>query len=132
MNMTAAVINITFDCAEPYELARFWSAVLGLPLDGNAKPDHNQVYLVPPQGQPGYLFIRVPEGKTAKNRVHLDLTHDTTRDAEVQRILGLGGVIVQDHRQPDGTGWAYMADPEGNEFCVERNDAERAQAKRRS
>jgi predicted enzyme related to lactoylglutathione lyase len=64
--------------------------------------------------------------------VHLDLTHDTTRDAEVERILGLGGVIVQDHRQPDGTGWAYMADPEGNEFCVERNDAERAQAKRRS
>ena len=124
--MTAAVFNITFDCANPYELARFWSAVLGLPLDDDAKPGHNQVYLVPPEGQPGYLFINVPEGKTAKNRMHLDLTHDTTRDAEVDRILALGGVIVQDHRLPDGTGWAYMADPEGNEFCVERNAAERA------
>jgi predicted enzyme related to lactoylglutathione lyase len=123
--MTAAVFNITFDCANPYELARFWSAVLGLPLDDDAKPGHNQVYLVPPEGQPGYLFIHVPEGKTAKNRMHVDLTHDTTRDAEVDRILALGGVIVQDHRRPDGTGWAYMADPEGNEFCVERNAAER-------
>ena len=123
--MTAAVFNITFDSANPYELARFWSAVLGLPLDDDAKPGHNQVYLVPPEGQPGYLFINVPEGKTAKNRLHLDLTHDTTRDAEVDRILALGAIMVQDHRRADGTGWAYLADPEGNEFCVERNAAER-------
>lgn len=123
--MTASVINITFDCADPYALARFWSAVLGLPVDEQAEPDHDEVYVVSPEGQPGYLFIRVPEGKSAKNRVHLDLTHDSTRDAEVQRILGLGGVLVQDHRRPDGTGWAYLADPEGNEFCVELNAAER-------
>ena len=124
--MTAAVHTVTFDSDNPYELALFWSAVLGLPLEDAAKPGHNQVYLATPEGGPGYLFIRVPEGKTAKNRMHLDLTHDTTRDAEVERILALGATIVQDHRRPDGTGWAYMADPEGNEFCVERNAAERA------
>ena len=123
--MTAAVHNITFDSENPYELALFWSAVLGLPLDDAAKPGHNQVYLVTSQGAPGLLFFPVPEGKSAKNRVHLDLTHDTTRDGEVARILALGATIVQDHRRPDGTGWAYMADPEGNEFCVERNAAER-------
>jgi predicted enzyme related to lactoylglutathione lyase len=124
--MTAAVHNVTFDAKNPYELALFWSAVLGLPLEDEAEPGHDEVYLAAPHGSPGFLFIRVPEGKGAKNRVHLDLTHDTTRDGEVARILALGAAIVQDHRRPDGTGWAYMADPEGNEFCVERNAAERA------
>lgn len=124
--MTAAVHNVTFDSDDPYELARFWSGVLGLPLDDAAKPGDGEVYLIPAQGHSGFLFVKVPEGKTAKNRMHLDLTHDTTRDGEVDRILALGATIVQDHRRPNGTGWAYMADPEGNEFCVERNAAERA------
>jgi predicted enzyme related to lactoylglutathione lyase len=124
--MTAAVRNITFDCANPYELATFWSAVVGLPLDEDSKPGDEEAYLVPPEGRPGLLFIRVPEGKAAKNRVHLDLTQDSTRDAEVDRVLALGAVLVQDHRKPDGTGWAYLADPEGNEFCIELNPAERA------
>jgi|SRR5579871_274795 predicted enzyme related to lactoylglutathione lyase len=126
MTMTAAVHNITFDAENPYELARFWSAVLGLPLEDRDKPGDDVVSLVPPPGQPGYFFIKVPEGKSAKNRMHLDLTHDTTRDGEVDRILALGATLVQDHRRPDTTGWAYLADPEGNEFCVERNTAERA------
>ena len=47
--MTAAVVNITFDCANPYELAQFWSAVLGVPLDDDSKPGDNQAYLVPPE-----------------------------------------------------------------------------------
>ena len=58
--------------------------------------------------------------------MHLDLTQDSTRDAEVARVLALGATLVQDHRRADGTGWAYMADPEGNEFCVELNEGERA------
>ncbi|MBS2965306.1 VOC family protein [Actinocrinis puniceicyclus] len=124
--MTAAIVNITFDCADPYALAGFWARVTGLPLDTEARPGDDEVCLVPPPGRPGFLFIRVPEGKTAKNRIHLDLTQDTTRDAEVERIVALGGVIVQDHRRPDGSGWVYLGDPEGNEFCVELNTAERA------
>ena len=75
------------------------------------------------------LFIAVPEGKGAKNRLHLDLQpSDCTRDAEVDRLLALGATLVNDLRNPDGTGWAVMADPEGNEFCVERSAAERTNA----
>jgi predicted enzyme related to lactoylglutathione lyase len=68
----------------------------------------------------------VPEPKRVKNRVHLDLgPTDRSRDEEVERLLEAGGSIVGDHRKPDGTGWVVMADPGGNEFCVERSDAER-------
>jgi predicted enzyme related to lactoylglutathione lyase len=68
----------------------------------------------------------VPEGKIAKNRMHLDLIPTTrSRDEEVERLLGIGATLVEDHRKPDGTGWVTLADPEGNEFCVERSAAER-------
>jgi len=50
---------------------------------------------------------------------------DRTRDEEVARLLRLGATLVADRRQPDGTGWVVLADPEGNEFCVERSAAER-------
>ena len=69
----------------------------------------------------------MPEPKTVKNRVHLDLEPtDRTRDEEVERLLKIGATLVADHRRPDGTGWVVLADPEGNEFCVERSAAERA------
>jgi hypothetical protein len=62
-----------------------------------------------------------------KNRVHLDVAPTgTTRDEEVSRLLDLGATLVDDQRRPDGTGWAVLGDPEGNEFCVERSAAERA------
>ena len=73
------------------------------------------------------LFIEVPEPKTVKNRLHLDLVPvDRPRDAEVARLTALGAILVTDHRRPDGTGWVTLADPEGNEFCVLRSAAERA------
>jgi predicted enzyme related to lactoylglutathione lyase len=81
---------------------------------------------VGPDGQPNLLFIKVPEGKTVKNRVHLDLMPTQhTRDQEVARLLQLGATMVADRRRPDGTGWVVLADPEGNEFCVERSAPER-------
>jgi hypothetical protein len=127
--MTARVRNITFDCADPYTLAGFWSQVTGYredPEDPN-RPEHQEAALVGPDGQANLLFIRVPEPKTVKNRVHLDLMPtDRTRDEEVARLLALGATLVADHRRPDGTGWAVLADPEGNELCVERSAAERA------
>jgi predicted enzyme related to lactoylglutathione lyase len=80
-------------------------------------------------GQPNLLFIKVPEGKAVKNRVHLDLVPARdTRDQEAARLLELGAMLVADHRRPDGTGWVVLADPEGNEFCVERSAAERTAA----
>ncbi len=73
------------------------------------------------------LFIAVPESKSVKNRVHLDWSPtERTRDEEVDHILSLGGTIHEDHRRPDGPGWVTMRDPEGNEFCIERSDAERS------
>jgi hypothetical protein len=127
--MAAQLRNITFDCADPYALAQFWGEVTGYtedPDNGNA-PEDSEALLVAPGGGAGLLFIRVPEPKAVKNRVHLDVTPtDRTRDEEVDRLLALGASQVADHRTPDGLGWVVLTDPEGNEFCVERSAAERA------
>jgi hypothetical protein len=127
--MTARPRNITIDCADPYLLATFWSQVTGYqedPEDGN-EPGDPEGFLAGPEGQPNLLFIAVPEPKSVKNRVHLDLMPtDRTRDEEVERLLGIGATLVADHRRPGGPGWVVLADPEGNEFCVERSAAERA------
>ena len=131
--MTSVVRHITFDCApphEPYELAVFWSGVLGFPVDPDDSPGDDEVGLAAPDGQPTLLFIRVPEAKAGKNRVHLDLQPDQPRDREVERVRALGATIVDDRRTPNGRGWAVMADPAGNEFCVEVAAAERAALER--
>jgi hypothetical protein len=132
--MTVRIRTITFDCADPYLLAGFWSQVTGYQEEpGNANhPDDPEGLLLAPDGSASLLFLKVPEGKAVKNRVHLDLAPpaappgtptDVTadvRDAEVERVLALGATLVEDHRRPDRTGWVTLADPEGNEFCVER------------
>jgi predicted enzyme related to lactoylglutathione lyase len=82
------------------------------------------VAIEPPGGTTLY-FQRVPEPKTVKNRAHICLQPEVLRDQEVERIRALGATIVADQRDPDGSGWVVMADPEGNEFCVLRSDAER-------
>jgi len=114
--------NITFDCADAYELARFWSKVVGRPIGDDDNPGDPAATVAMPAG-PGLLFIQVPEGKAVKNRLHLDLQPtDLTRDEEVQRLIGLGARLHEDHRRPEagGTGWVTLLDPEGNEFCIER------------
>jgi predicted enzyme related to lactoylglutathione lyase len=119
---------ITVDAADPYRQAQFWSEIAGWqedPDDPNL-PGDPVGRIVTPQGV-SLLFVPVPEGKTVKNRVHLDLTPAAcTRDEEVTRLLGLGASFVADHRRPDGSGWVVLADPEGNEFCVERSAKEQA------
>ncbi|GAA2299463.1 VOC family protein [Nonomuraea roseoviolacea subsp. roseoviolacea] len=117
---------VTIDAADPYELGSWWSNVTGLPLHEENVPGDDEVMLRTKQ-DPFLLFIRVPEGKTVKNRVHLDVngTEGRTRDEEVERLLGLGATVFEDHRKADGTGWVTMRDPEGNEFCVCRSQAEK-------
>ena len=124
--MTVRIRTITFDCRDPYLLAGFWSQVTGYredPDDTN-HPDDPEGLLVAPDGSANLLFMRVPEAKQVKNRVHLDLTagdpSPDARDAEVERVIALGATPVEDHRRPDGKGWVVLADPEGNEFCIER------------
>ncbi|MFC4853990.1 VOC family protein [Actinophytocola glycyrrhizae] len=114
--------HITIDCASPYELARFWSTVTGWPISAVDEPGDEEVLLEPPDpAMTELLFIRVPEGKAGKNRVHLDLVPtERTRDEEVARLTAAGATVAADHRTPEGRGWVVLADPEGNEFCVEQ------------
>ncbi len=124
--MTSRIRTTTFDCAEPYLLARFWSQVTGYHElhDTPNAPGDPEAVILPPDGGAALLFVRVPEHKQVKNRIHLDLVPtDQSRDEEVARLLGLGAVVVADRRRPDGAGWVVLADPEGNEFCVERSHA---------
>ncbi|MFB7516112.1 VOC family protein [Streptomyces sp. NPDC056144] len=123
--MSSLVRHVTIDCADPHALATFWAAALGSQVSEDDNPGDDEA-LVESAGA-GLLFIRVPEPKALKNRVHLDLQpQDRTRDEEVERLLALGATLLDDRREPDGTGWATLGDPEGNEFCVERSAAERA------
>jgi predicted enzyme related to lactoylglutathione lyase len=117
--MSAYVGNVTFDCADPYALAEFWSRVTSCPIAKGDKPGDKEVDVPLGQGLT-LVFIRVPEPKTVKNRVHVCLRPDGDRDAEAERVLGLGGRLVADRRRKSGTGWVVFADPEGNEFCLLR------------
>ena len=123
--MVSLVQNVAIDCAHAYELARFWSEVTGCPLDPEDRPGDPEVDVLLAEG-PQLHFNEVPDPKTAKNRIHLCLRPTTSREEEVARLLELGATLVADRREPDGTGWAVLADPEGNEFCVLRSDSDRA------
>ena len=144
---TALDLQITVDCADPHAQARFWAAALGMDLEdhdeligrmldaGHADPADVVVIggrrawaeaaaCADPQGRyPRMLFMTVPEGKTAKNRMHLDLhvhgadDRDAARDTEVARLVGLGATKLYDGSLGPQR-WVTMADPEGNEFCV--------------
>ncbi|MGW4851719.1 VOC family protein [Streptomyces sp. NPDC004288] len=123
--MVSVVQNVAIDCADPYELARFWSGVTGRPMDPEDRPGAHEAQVLLADG-PVLYFNRVPEAKTSKNRLHLCLRPETSRDEEVRRLLDLGAAFVADHRNADGSGWAVLADPEGNEFCVLRSASDRA------
>ena len=123
--MAMTVKTMTFDCTDAHQLARFWAALTGWVVFYDDDPEVMVAPHFPTLG-PTMLFIPVPEGKTAKNRLHLDLQpSDRTRDAAVEQALSLGATVVGDFREPDGSGWVTMADPEGNEFCIERSADER-------
>ncbi|WP_217211984.1 VOC family protein [Streptomyces sp. AC550_RSS872] len=122
--MASTVTNIAIDCADAYQLARFWAEVTGHPVDPGDGPGDEETAVTLPGG-PALYFNQVPEPKSTKNRLHLCLRPDTTRDEEVQRLLGLGASVVADRRTSDGRGWVVLADPEGNEFCVLPAESER-------
>lgn len=86
--------------------------------DDEMGPDAEECWLVGPDDRE-ILFLRVPEPKTVKNRLHFCLRPtDRSREEEVDRLLGLGATLVADRRNGPDEGWAVLADPEGNEFCV--------------
>ena len=123
--MPSSVLHVSVDCADPYKLCQFWSQVTGKPIPDGDQPGDDEVGIAL-EGGIDLLFLKVPEPKTVKNRLHVCLQPDIPRDEEIERLLGLGATLVNDLRKPDGKGWAVLADPEGNEFCVLRSAAERA------
>jgi hypothetical protein len=112
-----SVDTLTFDCRDPRLLADFWSAALGYEIEGT---DEESSWLRDPDGN-GWplLFLIVPEGKSVKNRLHLDLRPSTSMADEVARLQGLDATIYRRVDEADSF-WTVMFDPEGNELCVLR------------
>ena len=118
--MSLTFSDITFDCADPAALACFWANALDRSI-GDSTEDYASVPAAK-EGEPSLHFIRVPEGKTAKNRIHFDLGTSDRLD-EVVRLVNLGATPVTEHSE-NGYVWTVLRDPEGNEFCVvEQADA---------
>ncbi|WP_031480309.1 VOC family protein [Streptomyces bicolor] len=105
--------QVNVDAADPVALGRWWAEALGWVVVN----DSAEEYEIRPEKDrlPGLLFAPVPEGKTIKNRLHLDFRPDD-QDAEVSRLLALGArpADIGQGDQP----WVVLVDPEGNEFCV--------------
>jgi hypothetical protein len=122
--MEISVRRLVIDCSDPVALATFWSEALRCPLVRTIAGPHVRL----PEGNQPHeiLFQRVSDEKQAKNRLHLDLNPGAgTLASEVRRLEGIGARIVAKYRKGStGLGWVVMADPEGNEFCVESGDRE--------
>ena len=122
--MASKFTELAIDCADPDVLARFWCSV----LDYEVQDEDDGFVAIGPAAIPGgenhlgpvppmLTFAHVPEGKTVKNRVHLDVNPtDRSQDEEIARLIGLGATVVNDNRPEFG--WVTLADPEGNEFDV--------------
>ena len=146
--MTALDVQITFDCADPAALAEFWAEALGYRLQGPpagfeswdqaldamgvpADQRNSRSAVVDLDGRgPRLFFQQVPEGKQAKNRVHLDLRaapglsgddRMAALEAAAERLIARGATRVRrfEPAPPMGHGHLVMTDPEGNEFCLD-------------
>lgn len=122
--MTSKLTELAIDCSDPNGLARFWCSVLDYEVQDE---DDGIVTIGPavvPEGRnrlgpvpPTLTFAHVPEGKTVKNRLHLDVNPaDREQDEEVRRLLDLGARNAEVGQGEES--WVVLADPEGNEFCV--------------
>lgn len=120
--------TVTFDAGEPKRLAAFWSLALGY-VDEQGYDFEDGASLVDPQGRgPAISFLRVPEPKTAKNRVHLDIRpvegsvdadqRDELIRVKVSDLIAAGGTVAREATYEGHIEGVVMADPEGNEFCV--------------
>ena len=133
----ATIQNITFACEEPVRLAEFWEAAIGYgrpefpeeflreietAIERGELDASGWAMLVPPDGHgPRLLFQRRPKSPTESIPIHLDL-HAEDREAEVERLVGLGATVVETRSHRVATveeTWTVMRDPEGNGFCVQ-------------
>jgi len=114
--MSLHVNTVTFDADDPEELAAFWAKVFG--ADDPEIVNPFCVIVDNPSG-PNLMFIKVPEPKAAKNRMHFDLHAPDADvvDAEAERLVGAGASLISSNEE-HGVYWKTLRDPEGNEFCV--------------
>jgi catechol 2,3-dioxygenase-like lactoylglutathione lyase family enzyme len=119
--LALSVDSLTFDCRDPEAIATFWASVLGYELTD--LDDEGAEIRDPSGGGWRILFLVVPEGKTVKNRVHLDLRPATSMAEEKARVAGLGAKEFR-YVAEGGSYWTVMLDPEDNEFCVLRGPAD--------
>jgi predicted enzyme related to lactoylglutathione lyase len=115
--MSSTVFGVAFDARDARAAASFWAAALGRTVADGADGDNAAISADPAVPGSRIGFHRVPEGKTVKNRVHLDLI-TTDFDAEVGRLTGLGATKLNEVKKDTGAHWVTLADPEGNEFDV--------------
>ena len=112
--MVLRLSEIALDVNDMERMATFWGGVLG--ADPTYDDDGDASLPVSPGVR--LILLRVPEGKTAKNRLHLDLSPAPgDRDAEVERVLALGARHIHVGQPADAT-FVVLADPDGNEFCI--------------
>jgi hypothetical protein len=115
--MTSDLISVTFDARDPILLAKFWATALHGEIDDS---DEDVIELLPTDnGGVSLTFISVPDEKTSRNRIHLDLTTTSLEDqnATVRKLIEMGARHVDVGQSPDEP-HVVLADPEGNEFCV--------------
>ncbi|TVT22545.1 VOC family protein [Amycolatopsis acidiphila] len=134
--------QVTFDCADPHPLAAWWAEALGwtpeptdeafirrMVAEGQAREEDTTTYrgalvwkvgaaIRHPESAGRVLFQLVPEPKTVKNRVHLDVRVGERREAEVERLTAMGAKVLHRGQQGPFT-WVTLADPEGNELCLQ-------------
>jgi hypothetical protein len=118
--MTARLIAVIVDCADPRSQALFWSQVLGYEA---TERNTNEFLVGDPKGADTPLyFMQVPEPKVGKNRLHMDVATAGLMAEEVDRLQALGARLVEVRHDPETLDnpdtWTVMTDPEGNEFCV--------------
>src|SRR2546423_3426387 len=116
--MTTRLTSLTFDANEPLRLARFWADALGWDIHSDTD---GEIGLIPTDGTRFvFVFVPVPDLKTEKNRLHLDLVSESVEHQTemVDRLVDLGARRT-DVGQPEDADHVVLADPEGNEFCVE-------------
>lgn len=123
--MEATLLAIVVDCRDSFSQAKYWATALGRQV---SERNANE-YLVRDQSRGGtpLYFMNVPEAKTVKNRVHLDITTEGSIEDEVARLVAAGGTLVEMRQDPatlaNPDTWAVLQDPEGNEFCVLNADS---------
>jgi len=123
--MPPSLLAIVVDCHDSLSQANFWAAALGHQVS-ERNPHEYEVSDPSGEGTPLY-FMNVPEAKTVKNRLHVDITTDGPLGDEVARLVAAGGTLVEMRQDPatlaNPDTWAVLQDPEGNEFCVLNADS---------